>query len=218
MTLLRSELAAFLAGISDGSFFQRMSVPAKYRRIRDIAISGNGEATMVAEFPEVVRIIGEERMAAGLDDSVKTVLITNSSLIQRSHVQAGLQCMSQMNGEIWFKIDTAIANERQFINSCTISETRILTNLQRSASLCSTWIQTCVFALDGRPAANYDAYLDLIRKIVDGGQQVSGVMLYGPARPSMQAHSARVSRVPEQLLRELAIKINNIGLPVRVSV
>ncbi|MDZ7737078.1 MAG: radical SAM protein [Gammaproteobacteria bacterium] len=217
LELLHDELLGFLTDLADGSYFEKAGVPAEYHQIRDIAISGNGEATSAAGFAQVVDIIGQVRSAAGIDDTVKTVLITNGSLVQRQSVRAGIAYLSRLNGEIWFKLDAATHQELKRLNGTHLSPGRVFSNLKLTATLCMTWIQTCAFALDGAPAADRAAYLDFIRRIVHERIPVAGVHLYGLARPSMQEEAGRLSALPPECLQEFAEAIEHAGLRTRLS-
>src|SRR3989338_9182099 len=104
LALLESELRGFLDELLHGDFMQSR-VPEGMRRINDIALSGNGEPTSAAEFAKVIELIGRVRRETALPEAVKTVLITNGSLLHRSEVQQGLRAMAQFNGERWFKLD-----------------------------------------------------------------------------------------------------------------
>ena len=52
-------------------------------------------------------LIARVRAEVALPEAVKTVLITNGSLIDRPRVQEGLRKMAALGGEVWFKIDSA---------------------------------------------------------------------------------------------------------------
>lgn len=217
LELLHDELLGFLTDLADGSYFEKAGVPAQYHQIRDIAISGNGEATSANEFAQVVDIIGQTRAAAGIDDTIKTVLITNGSLVQRRYVRAGISRLSCLNGEVWFKLDAATRDELKRLNGTPLSPGRVFSNLKLTAPLCRTWIQTCVFALDKKPTTDRAAYLAFIRRIVHERVPVAGVHLYGPVRPSMQEEAGRLSALPPEWLQEFAEAIEHAGLRTRLS-
>jgi hypothetical protein len=73
-----------------------------------------------------------------------------------------------------------------------------------------------MFALDGQPPedSEIEAYLALIDQVKEF---IQGVHLYGIARPSMQAESKRLSRLPAEWLEKLAQRIRGLGLIVHVS-
>ena len=88
-----------------------------------------------------------------------------------------------------------------------------------AARLCPTWVQTCVFALDGEPPAEDEvaAYLDLLRGALADGAPLAGVLLYGLARPSMQPEAPRLSNLPAAWMDALATRVRGLGLAVHVT-
>ena len=215
---LELELRAFLYELIDGDFMQRY-VPPEARKIHDIALSGNGEPTSAKEFEQVIELIGCIKKDFDVLKDLKLVLITNGSLVYRPSVQAGLKRMAQLNGEVWFKFDRALAEERQRINNTKISLKKIHHHLQIVTSLCPTWLQTCVFQINGEPPSESetDAYLEFIKVLKDEGLPLKGVLLYGIARPSFQPEAPQLSPVSESWLTAFGEKINALGLTVRLN-
>ncbi len=183
---LERELRTLLDAILHGDFMQTR-VPEGARRLNDIALSGNGEPTSAREFAEVVDLIGRVLRDFGQLGRIKLVLITNGSLADRPRVQAGLARMAVLNGEVWFKFDSATAAGMRAINQTRVSPDRQFARLATTARLCPTWLQTCVFALDGNLPSTTEqaAYLDAVVRIRREAIPVQGVLLYGLARPSM---------------------------------
>lgn len=218
LALLERELRGFLHELLHGDFLTTR-VPAEARRLNDIALSGNGEPTSAGEFGAVVDLIGAVRRDLGLGDAVKTVLITNGSLMRRAAVEAGVRRLSALNGEVWFKIDRATESGMRRINNTRVGMARVRANLEAAARACPTWIQTCMFALDGKPpdADEQQAYLDFLREGLNAGLPLRGVLLYGLARPSFQPEAPRLSALPAEWLEDFARRIRAIGLAVKVS-
>lgn len=216
---LEMELRAMLHAIVHGDFMQTQ-VPEDMRRLNDIALSGNGEPTSAREFEAVIELIGRLLTEFDLFGKIKLVLITNGSLLSRKQVQAGLRTMAELNGEVWFKLDSATAAGMRTINQTRIAPDKAFERIKISATLCATWLQTCVFALDGvAPSeAEQSAFLQLVRRIRDAQIPVQGVLLYGLARPSMQPQAPRLSALPAIWLEAFAAQIRAAGLPVKVSV
>lgn len=223
---LEAELRAMLDDILHGDFMQTR-VPEGARRLNDIALSGNGEPTSAKAFPQVIELIG--RVMADFDlvgpegnperKTAKLVLITNGSLADRPRVQDGLTKMTALNGEVWFKFDSATAAGMRSINQTRISPDKQFERLAVAARLCPTWLQTCVFALDGAPPSDAEqaAYLAAVARIRQQAIPVQGVLLYGLARPSMQPQASRLSALPAEWLEAFAEKIRAAGLPVKVA-
>src|SRR5574340_1734560 len=213
---LEADLRAFLHELLFGNFMRR-HVPAGARRINDIALSGNGEPTSAKEFAQVIERIGKIMAELDLLGRIGLVLISNCSLIQRSAVRQGLKRMAELGGEVWFKLDSATAEGMRRINGTRISPQKMLENLRSAASLCPTWLQTCVFALDGQPPspAERAAYLMLIRQLVAERVPLRGVLLYRLARSSLRPEAARLSPLPGEWLQAFAAAIEQAGAAVR---
>lgn len=218
LSLLEKELCGFLRELLHGDFMQAR-VPEGARRINDIALSGNGEPTSAAEFTQVIELIGRVRREEAVPDAVKTVLITNGSLLYRSEVQQGLRELAHLNGEVWFKLDRASEAGMQRINDTRTSMTKVHDNLVIAISLCPTWLQTCWFALDGEAPSRQDEddYLEFVSGLLREGHRPQGVLLYSLARPSLQAEAGQLSVLPEATLQAFAEHICKLGLSVKVS-
>ncbi len=218
MALLESELRGMLTDIVQGDFMQTR-VPEGSRRLNDIALSGNGEPTSAKEFPQVIDLVGRVMKDFDIAGKIKLVLITNGSLIDRPRVQDGIRKMAALNGEVWFKLDSATAAGLRRINQTRTPPEKHFERLKLVASLCPTWIQTCVFALDGATPgeAEQAAYLAMIRRIRQEGIPVKGVLLYGLARPSLQPEAPRLAPLPAAWMENWAEAIRNAGLPVKLT-
>ena len=213
LALLEQELGGFLHELQHGDFMQR--VPPEMRRINDIALSGNGEPTSALEFTQVVELIGRLKPA-----DLKLVLITNGSLMQRDTVQQGLRRMSQLNGEVWFKLDRASEAGMLRVNDTKSQMDAVLKNLATAVSCCpDTWLQTCWFALDGAAPGKQDEddYLDLLSSCLHRGISLQGGLLYGLARPSQQAEAPRLSALSGQQMEAFAARIRAAGFAVKVA-
>ncbi|MEW5944092.1 MAG: radical SAM protein [Pseudomonadota bacterium] len=215
---LERELRGFLDELLHGRFMED-HVPEGMRRLNDIALSGNGEPTSAAEFDRVVELIGRVMADFGLTGRIRLVLITNGSLVRREAVVKGLREMARLGGEVWFKLDSATPEGRFAINGTRQSVPSAFGNLRICASLCPTWLQTAVFAMDGQPPSprERDAYLAFLKRAKEEGVPLSGVLLYGLARPSRQPGAARLSAVPQAWLEEFAAAVRALGVPVTIS-
>ena len=218
MAVLEDELRGFLSDLLQGDFMLSR-VPEEARRINDIALSGNGEPTSAAEFTRVIELIARVRRDVALTESVKTVLITNGSLLYREPVQQGLRDMAKLNGEVWFKLDRASSAGIQLVNDTRTSMNKVRDNLVAAITCCPTWLQTCWFALDGEPPSRQDEddYLEFVSALLRDGHKPQGVLLYSLARPSLQPEAPRLSALSEEYLQTFAERIGKTGLTVRVS-
>jgi wyosine [tRNA(Phe)-imidazoG37] synthetase (radical SAM superfamily) len=218
LSLLERELRGFLREVVEGDFMA-LRVPPEARRLNDIALSGNGEPTSAREFAAVVGSIGRAMADFDLVGRIKLVLITNGSLVHQARVQAGLAQMANLNGEVWFKLDRATDAGIRAVNSTRTTMEKVLRNLRTAAALCPTWVQTCLFALDGNPPPELElqAYLDCLAALQREGVPLRGVLLYGVARQSYQPEAPRISQLSETWLEAFSERIKTLGLPVTVS-
>ncbi len=216
LSQLERELHDFLDDVLHGNFMAQR-VPPEARRLNDIALSGNGEPTSAAEFAAVVALIANVRQQLAVPAEVKTVLITNGSLLHRPSVQQGLAVLP--NGEVWFKLDRATSDGIARINDSQQDMRKVREHLCTAIRLTPTWLQTCWFALDGQPPSAQDEqdYLDFVAELLRDGHTPQGVLLYGLARPSLQAEAPRLSPLPAAHLDAFAERLRALGLVVKVS-
>lgn len=223
MERLESELRTMLEDLLHGDFMERR-VPEDARRIEDIAFSGNGEPTSAREFAAAVDLASRLRTEFKLDAKLR--LITNGSLIDRPAVQEGIARLGNADGEVWFKLDAGSRLGMARINNVDLDPAGVVRRLRVCAQLCTTWVQTCCFALDGQPPEETEitAWLDLLAqaRATPGASgcasgKLAGVHLYGLARPSLQTEAPRLGRLPATWLEALAERVRQLGLSARVS-
>jgi wyosine [tRNA(Phe)-imidazoG37] synthetase (radical SAM superfamily) len=218
LDLMESELRQLLNDIVHGDFMQER-VPPEARRLNDVAFSGNGEPTSSLQFLACV-----ERVAAVLKDfalvgKIKLVLISNGSQLDRAQVQAALALMRDLGGEVWFKLDRAPMDGFAPVNQIQMNRKQVARRLMLSAQHCPTWIQSCMFEMDGLlpDEGQILAYLDFLRLSMAEGVKLEGVLLYGLARPSMQVEAPRLKAAPALWMQQLAQRITELGLEVKLS-
>lgn len=212
---LRRELEQMLDDMLSGDFMEQR-VPESARRLMDISFSGNGEPTSAKEFAAAMFLVTELVSRRGLTDKLTIRLITNGSLMDRAVVKEGVGLLGKAGGEVWFKIDGATSDVIARINNVRASPATVMRRLRICASLCSVWVQSCWFVLDGNPPAEDEvsAYIELLTGVSD---IVSGIHLYGLARPSMQPEAPRLTPVSAAWMEALARRLRDRGLTVKVS-
>jgi hypothetical protein len=96
---------------------------------------------------------------------------------------------------------------------------RTKANLAVAARLCPTWIQTCLFAIDGAGPDEVEqgAYIDFLRACAADQIAVRGVLLYGLARPSLQPEASRLSPLPAAYLQNFAERVRALGVVVKLT-
>ncbi len=224
LLLLEKELRGFLNQLLHGDFMERY-VAEGDRHLKDIAFSGNGEPTSAKEFPEVITLVEkvlndfkllDDEHPIIKDQPIKVRLITNGSLMDKDHVLNSVRHLAKVHGEVWFKVDGGTPEDVARVNDVNINIASVIKRLKACAAACPTFVQTCMFGLDGKPPSEslIAAYINLLLEVKD---DIKGVHLYGLARPSYQVEAPRLSRLPAEALEKIADKIRALGLPVFVS-
>jgi wyosine [tRNA(Phe)-imidazoG37] synthetase (radical SAM superfamily) len=215
LDVLEHELRTFLNDVLHGDFMQ-LHVHEDDRQLKDIAFSGNGEPTSAKEFPQVLDLVEKVLGEYGLLGSIKVRLITNGSLMDKPAVLESMQHLAKCNGEVWFKVDAGTKEGIARINDVTLNPQSHIQRLESCAKACPTFIQTCMFGLDGNPPSEEDisAYLALITQVKE---VIQGVHLYGLARLSLQPEAGRLTRLSAEWLESMAQRIRLLGIAVYVS-
>jgi len=218
LQLLQQELSGFLNYVMHGDFYEHFQIESTNRTIKDIAISGNGEPTSLKNFDKALSVVGEIALQAGILGKINYVLITNGSLIGQEKVRHALEQFKKFNGQVWFKLDSVTSEGRKTINHCKGSGNNFLHNLQITASICPTWLQTCVLKISGNAMFEKEklAYLELLRTL-KGSIALQGVLLYTLARPSLQPEANLIAKPSYEELESFASAIRAIGFNVQVS-
>ena len=215
LEVLEQELRFFLKEIIHGDYMEK-NVSLEDRHLKDIAFSGNGEPTSAKEFPEVILIVKKVLNEFDLLHKIKIRLITNGSLMHQASVISSVEMLKEMNGEVWFKVDAATETSIKKINQVNLKPNQILDRLQSSAKICPTFIQTCIFTIDGNGPSteDIDAYIKLVKEVQN---DIQGVHLYGLARPSLQPQAKSLGRINEAALEDIAKKLRDLNIATTVS-
>ncbi|MGD8450614.1 MAG: radical SAM protein [Phycisphaerae bacterium] len=185
-------------------------VPPNYRRLNDIAFSGDGEPTASPVFPEAARLAARLREECRAPEA-KIVVITNACFLTRPAVADTLAFLDDHNGEIWAKLDAGTEAYQQRINRSRHTLTHVLENIQTVARARPIVIQSLFLRLDGEPPAPTEiaAYVDHLRAIVAAGGKISLVQIYTVARkPAVDT----VTPLTADELEAIATDVRNLGL------
>jgi wyosine [tRNA(Phe)-imidazoG37] synthetase (radical SAM superfamily) len=215
LDVLEQELRFFLNKIIHGDYMEK-NVSLEDRHLKDIAFSGNGEPTSANEFPEVISIVKKILSEFNLLHKIKIRLITNGSLMHQTSVIKSVGMLKEMNGEVWFKVDAATEESIKTINQVNLKPSQILERLKNSANVCPTFVQTCIFTIDGKGPSkkDIDAYVELINEVKS---IIQGVHLYGLARPSLQPQAKNLGRIDEEVLQDIAKELHSLNITTTVS-
>lgn len=212
---LEYELRSFLQDIVHGDFMLRY-VDEADRQLQDIAFSGNGEPTSAKEFPEVLQRVASVLKDFGLLGKIKIRLITNGSMLDKTSVLNSMYELAKLNGEVWFKLDAATKQGIAKVNDVNLTPESHVQRLLNCANACPTFVQTCLFELDGVPPSESDieAYLAIVTQVK---HIIAGVHLYGLARQSLQPEAGRLKRLPAEYLEQIGQRVRSLGVQVFVS-
>ena len=184
---LAAELDAMVRLVTSGRIYESPKfrhAPPEFRRLNDIALSGDGEPTLSTNFDDVAAACAEVRRRHGLVD-VKLVLITNAGLLHHDRVRRGLEILEANGGEIWAKLDAGTEEYFRLVARSAIRFGRILDNLRDAARIRPIVIQSLFGRIRGEPPprAEQEAYCGRLRGIVESGGRIKLVQLYTIARP-----------------------------------
>jgi wyosine [tRNA(Phe)-imidazoG37] synthetase (radical SAM superfamily) len=185
------------------------------KRLKDIALSGDGEPTMVPEFVEVCAMLAWlQASRPNLD--FKLILITNSTLLDRSNVLEGIGHLLTKNGEVWAKLDAGTEEWYQKINISRIRLDRIESNLIELGKSYPYKIQSLFCALAGLPppSEEINAYLNRLQRIKAAGSDIREVQIHTLARKPAQTSCTPVS---EAFLNSVQVRIESqLGIPAKI--
>ena len=241
---ISSELKETLESVISGRLFTIPpfdNTPVELRHLSDIALSGDAEPTTFTDFYEVVEEVirvkqfvipakagiqslsksldshlhGNDR-SKGFSDSIKFVLITNASCLNRLRVQDAIDLMYRYNGEVWAKLDAGSEDYFKEISRSHISLSDILRNIIMTARRHPVVIQSCFNRLAGTLPSHDEIilYCNRLKEIKGYGGMVRLVQLYTVARPPAEEY---VTPLTEDELNLIAREVRKIvDLPAEV--
>jgi wyosine [tRNA(Phe)-imidazoG37] synthetase (radical SAM superfamily) len=137
-------------------------VPREQLRLRDIALSGDGEPTTLPNFSETIAMVARHKPA-----KVKLVLITDAGGLARADVKRGLELMDAHDGEVWAKLDAGTEEYFKFIDRSATPFPQILKNITQCARQRPVVIQSLFLKVHGNgpTAEEIGAYCDRLGEI-----------------------------------------------------
>ena len=215
---LMQELQSVLQLVQSGELYDHPkfeSTPANFRRLNDIAFSGDGEPTTFRNFEDIIQQAAQIKQAHAPVET-KMVLITNASMLHRSHVQRGLAILDQNQGEIWAKLDAGTQSYYELIERTRIPFQQILDNILMAAQSRPIVIQSLFMAVHGDPPSNseIEAFAGRLHQILEKGGRLKLVQIYTVARPPAESFVASLSVKQLQQIAEIVQK--HIPTPVAI--
>ncbi len=218
--ILADELRFLLEDWRSGKMFASPpfdTVPQDWRRLNDIAFSGDGEPTTCPLFFESVQLASELREEIA-EASTKLVLITDAACLDRPGVVRGLEIMSRLPHEVWAKIDAGTDDFYREVNRTSVPFSRVIENILRASRWLPLIVQTLFFKLRGEAPslAEVEAYCARLNHILSNGGQLIKVQLYTIARPTAEAFATalpqpELDRIASVIRRETSLEVEVYG-------
>ena len=215
------ELREFLVFYESGEFAKCKAfenVPAQNKLLKDICLSGDGESTIVKEFPEICQRMREiqKEFTPKLGD-FKLRLITNASHLEAPSVQEGLSQLLESDGEIWAKLDAGTEDWFKKMNRSPLHLAKILYNLTKAIKIYPICIQTMLCNLQGEIPSDQEIerYIENLAAIHSvRPDHLVEIQLYTVIRDPLLKG---VEALPKEFLESVKTKITG-ALPVKVRV
>lgn len=195
---LAEELDSMLELVTSGRIFAETKfrdTPEKLRRLNDIALSGDGEPTLCADFEAAVAVAVEALQRRALAD-VKLVLITNATLLHQPRVERALKLLDTVNGQIWAKLDAGTEDYYRQVSRSPVPYQQILDNLCQAAVQRPIVIQTLFMRIhDKSPSSDeIEAYCVRLNHIVASGGRIELVQIHTVARVPTESWVSALGR------------------------
>ncbi|MBM3859982.1 MAG: radical SAM protein [Verrucomicrobia bacterium] len=177
-----NELAAMFQLAASGALArhpQFRKTPKALMQVKDVALSGDGEPTLLPNFAAVIKMVARLK-----PQEVKLVLITNAAGLNRAEVKRGLAIMDAHNGEVWAKLDAGTEAYFKLIDRSAIPFARILNNLAECAHARPIVIQSLFMKVHGHGPSPEEiaAYCERLQEIPAGGGKIKLVQVGTVAR------------------------------------
>lgn len=177
-----------------------------------VVISGSGEPMTVYALDAAVRAVVDVAGGRSL------ALYTNGARATRPNVRVALKLLAEAGGEAWLRLDSVTREGRvQLLRDDTLLR-QVRENLRVTCNSVPTWIQTVVFGVGGEamPAEEEEAYLSFLRNQLAARVPIRGVVLTTPQRPTAQETAGEIVGADSERLQELAGRLRELGVEVRV--
>ena len=191
--------------------------------IMDICFSGNGEPTMTPYFKEAVSEAAS--LQKQLTPEAKIVVISNGTGLLDPLIFEFLanSCKSDMELDLWLKIDAAAETWYKSINRSSIPLGQLISKIHDLAALFVPFtVQTMICKINGLlpPQEENTAWVQLITELALLSRCIRAVHIYGKARsawedPLAEEVSVAVLEDRAELLRN---SFGNTGIQVPVEV
>ncbi len=155
--------------------------PEDLLTLKNVALSGDGEPSLVANFDEIVKEVLTIRQ---LLSHFKVVVITNGSGLHRPSVQRGIARLAPED-EVWIKLDAGTQEAMTRINGREANLETTLKSILSIAQKRPVVIQSLFFIQEDIAPSEEEisAYIARLNELKTAGAQISLVQVYSACRP-----------------------------------
>jgi wyosine [tRNA(Phe)-imidazoG37] synthetase (radical SAM superfamily) len=180
-------------------------------QLRHVALSGDGEPTLCANFAEAVQVVVHAR-ARQPHAFFKLALITNGTGLDLRPVQESLQYFTH-DDEIWVKLDAGTQSHMDRVNRSQVPLEKVITNMLLVGRQRPVIIQSLFPLVAGQEplAQEIDEYILRLNELKEAGARIALVQIYSATRPT--AHSdcghlplKKLSRICQQIKAETGLR------------
>jgi len=187
---------------------QFSAAPKELLVLKEVALSGDGEPSLVSNFDEIVK---EVLVIRHLLSPFKLVVITNGSGLHRPTVQRGIDRLSPED-EVWIKLDAGTEEAMRRINGPQASMEITLRNILTVGRRRPVVIQSLFCGIDDMEPSDDEitAYIQRLTELKESGAVISLVQVYSACRPSARPGSrhlplARLSHIARRVREEAGL-------------
>lgn len=182
--------------------------PEELLALKNVALSGDGEPTLVPNFDETLK---EVLTIRHLLSDFKVVVITNGSGLHRPSVQRGIARLAPQD-EVWIKLDAGTPEAMRRINGPKANLETTLKNILTIGKKRPVVIQSLFFIQQEIAPSEEEisAYIGRLNELKAAGAQISLVQVYSACRPSAKPGCkhlplAQISSIARRVREETGI-------------
>lgn len=207
--VMAQELRKTIAFIRSGRLVAHpayRTLPKELLQLRQVAMSGDGEPTLAANFIAALQAVVRVR---ALGDFFKIVLITNGTGLDQPDVLRGLDYLTKSD-ELWIKLDGGTQSFLEKVNHPGVPLEKILENILLVGRQRSVVIQSLFAALHGEepPFDEIREFALRLKELKAAGAQISLVQIYSAARPGSQSDWGHL---PLRVLSQIAQTVRQLA-------
>ena len=190
------------------------NLPDELLKLRHVALSGDGEPTLVPDFFSIIEALIHLR-AHGPVSFFNLVLITNASGLDRPEVKQGLRLFAFAD-EVWAKLEAGTQGYMNRVNQPNCQLETILDNILNLARERPVIIQSLFPSISGQSplASEIETYAQHLKVLKAAGANIPLVQIYSATRPTLRSECGHL---PLRTLCAIAQRVREVsGLKAEV--